>query len=385
MAFDSLDGASTGSQDRALSTTAIFFPTATTTSLSASSTSVEQSVFDTATVTGAAPSAAGSVAFAVYSENTCTTAATTGVGGQINAQPTQATFTNSSGTITATSSNVTFQQAGTYYWQATYSGDSTNHTIGSKSACLSEPVTVASPHLTITKTADAASVNAGSSIGFTITLSNAGPGDSTGTTLTDPLPSGTGISWSIASQSGPATCSILAGPPQTLDCGSFTLASGASEVVHVTSGTTAGSCGTYNNTASFTSGNDGSGSASASETVNCPTLTITKTADSASVNAGSAIGFTITLSNAGPGASTGTTLTDPLPGGTGISWSIASQSGPPTCSILAGPPQTLDCGSFTLASGAIDFYCFGGRRELRSFPTRRSSDLFTSGNDGSGS
>src|SRR2546428_1883946 len=83
-----------------------------------------------------------------------------------------------------------------------------------------------------------------------------------------------------------------AGPPQTLDCGSFTLASGASEVVHVTSGTTAGSCGTYDRTDEHTSDYNHGHSASAAYSFKCPNLTITKTADAASVNAASAIGFT---------------------------------------------------------------------------------------------
>jgi uncharacterized repeat protein (TIGR01451 family) len=209
--------------------------------------------------------------------------------------------------------------------------------------------------MAITKTPDATSVSAGSPIGFTVKLSNAGTGDATGTTLTDTLPGGSGINWSIASQSGPATCSIATGPPQTLGCGSFTLLSGTSETVHLTSPTTPDSCGIYNNTANFTSSNGGSGpSLEATTTVNCPTLTITKTADASPVNAGSPIGFVVTLTNSGPGDSTGTTLTDTLPGGGGIHWSIASQSGPATCSIATGPPQTLGCGSFTLLSGTSE-------------------------------
>jgi hypothetical protein len=100
-----LDGASTGSQDLQLATTSVFFPTAITTSLTPSSVHVGQTAFDTATVTGAAPVTSGdSVAFTVYSNNTCTIAATTGSSGQILAQPTQATFVNNNGTITATSS-----------------------------------------------------------------------------------------------------------------------------------------------------------------------------------------------------------------------------------------------------------------------------------------
>jgi uncharacterized repeat protein (TIGR01451 family) len=219
------------------------------------------------------------------------------------------------------------------------------------------------PNLTITKTADATSVNAGSPIGFTITLHNAGTGLAVVPILTDPLPSGPGIHWSIATTgtSGPMSCSITwVASHQILTCGSLVLAASASETVHVVSATTAASCAIYNNTASYASGNDGIGSAKASETVNCPNLTITKTSDASSVDAGSPIGFTITLSNAGPGASTGTSLTDPLPSGSGVSWSIASQSGPASCSItgVVGT-QSLNCvgsesSTFVLAAGASE-------------------------------
>ena len=42
--------------------------------------------------------------------------------------------------------------------------------------------------MTLTKTADAATVNAGDAIGFTITASNTGACDATSFVLSDPLP-----------------------------------------------------------------------------------------------------------------------------------------------------------------------------------------------------
>ena len=176
------------------------------------------------------------------------------------------------------------------------------------------PVT-SCPHLTITKTPDATSVDAGSPIGFTITLHNAGPGESTGTTLNDPLPSGSGISWTIASQSGPVTCSITAG---TLSCGTFTLASSgvnATETVHVVSATTVASCAAYDNTASFTSENGGSGSsAQASETVSCP-LTGSAQAITSSPTP------TATPSGGSLAISTPTTGSGPLPA---VGWALGT-------------------------------------------------------------
>src|SRR5439155_7687771 len=112
---------------------------------------------DGATISGAAPTAGGTVTYTIYSENTCTTPATTGPGNEIDAQPAPpATVTNC---VAGGSGTVTFQKPGTYYWQAVYSGDLTTNTGGSHSACTSETITVNSPAVTITKTTDTATVN----------------------------------------------------------------------------------------------------------------------------------------------------------------------------------------------------------------------------------
>jgi uncharacterized repeat protein (TIGR01451 family) len=108
------------------------------------------------------------------------------------------------------------------------------------------------PDLAITKTADAASVTAGQTIGFTITITNTGGADATGVKLTDQLPPGSGgdVFWSIDTSntglgagtnpsafniSGPKGSQVLtlAGQP-------ITLAAGASLKVHITSPTNAG-------------------------------------------------------------------------------------------------------------------------------------------------
>lgn len=121
------------------------------------------------------------------------------------------------------------------------------------------------PSLRIDKVADAASVEAGDPIGFAIEVRNDGPGTATGVTLSDPLPVGTGIAWSI----DPANpdCSLAAG---TLTCAFGDLAAGESRSVHVSSPTAAQSCGTYPNTATAQAVNHGPVSAGASTTVECP-------------------------------------------------------------------------------------------------------------------
>jgi uncharacterized repeat protein (TIGR01451 family) len=247
-------------------------------------------------------------------------------------------------------------------------------------------ITVQCPNLTITKTADNASVNAGSDIGFTVTLTNTGAGSATGVSINDPLPGGTGVNWSIDSNTPASSCSITgAAPTQTLSCGPATVASGGSITVHVTSHTTGDSCGTYDNTASFTSTNGGTGSDTATITVNCPDVTITKTADAASVSAGDDIGFTVTLSNTGAGDATGVSISDALPGGTGVNWSIDSNTPASSCSITgAAPTQTLSCGPATVASGGSITVHVTSHTTGDSCGTYDNTASFRTTNDGTG-
>ncbi len=171
-------------------------------------------------------------------------------------------------------------------------------------------------NLVLTKTADHESpVNAGDQIGFTVTLHNNGPGTATGAAINDPLPKGTvgTVTWSESPDN--PDCSISGAPgSQVLACGPKTLASGEEISVHVTATTSAANCGVYNNTATFTTTNDGTGTANAQETCQLSNLVLTKTADHESpVNAGDQIGFTVTLHNNGPGTATGAAINDPLP------------------------------------------------------------------------
>jgi hypothetical protein len=94
------------------------------TSLSDSTVSVGDSVHDSATLTGATADAGGTVTYTIYNDNTCNTQVADG------------------GTKTVTNGNVpdsdpvTFNNAGTFFWQAVYSGDANNN--GATSDCTSE-------------------------------------------------------------------------------------------------------------------------------------------------------------------------------------------------------------------------------------------------------
>ena len=198
---------------------------------------------------------------------------------------------------------------------------------------------ILSPTLTITKTADATTVNAGSQIGFTITVTNSGPGTASNVAVTDTLPTGGGISWSESPDN--ASCSITAG---VLNCSFASIAAnGGTASVHVVSPTTGASCGTYNNRAAFSSA-DGSGGAAASVTVNCqPDVTVTKSGNGP-LNAGATATFSITVTAGGTGSSSNVTLSDTLPSGT---WTFGGANAA-QCSIASG---VLSCSFGTMASG----------------------------------
>ena len=201
-------------------------------------------------------------------------------------------------------------------------------------------ITVKCATIQVTKTPDQGTVSAGDPIGFTITASNSGAGSASGVTVTDTLPTDAGLSWTIDAAGSDSGCSITAG---VLSCNFGTIAAGGSKHVHITSPTTAATCGSVDNTANVTTSNDGSDSDNVSITVNCPNVTVLKTADQGTIDAGDTAAFTIVVTNEGPGTAKGVTLSDTLP--SGVVWSEDSAA----CSITAG---VLSCNFGDLANSA---------------------------------
>jgi hypothetical protein len=142
-------------------------PTQTSTSLSGGgqsggtiSVSPGTAVTDQATISGTnASSASGTVTYSVFSDAECTVSA--GSGG---------TKTVTGGAV-GPSDPVSLTTPGTYYWQATYSGDTTNQ--GSSSTCGSEVETVAG---TSTLGCDLGNVTVGPPSGLVFTAQDATAG-----------------------------------------------------------------------------------------------------------------------------------------------------------------------------------------------------------------
>jgi len=112
------------------------------------------------------------------------------------------------------------------------------------------------PDVAVNKVADLSPVNAGSQIGFKITVTNIGPGVAKTVVLSDTLPPNTGMVWTIDPNplyTDPG-CSITG--TNSLSCSYSSLASGATKKVHVTSPTTTANCGAVTNTATATATNE---------------------------------------------------------------------------------------------------------------------------------
>src|SRR5215212_8156339 len=182
---------------------------------------------------------------------------------------------------------------GTYCWRAEYipAADS-DYLAGSHTNDSTECFEVAPAKIEVTKEADDASVNAGEQIGFTVTITNSGDNTALGVELSDALPGGAGVDWSIQSQSGGFS---ISGSPQSesLEFGPTSFAAGESATVHIVSSTTKLSCGQYDNTAEVSTTNDGSDKASDTTSVLCAAIDVAKEADAESVEAGEQIGFKV--------------------------------------------------------------------------------------------
>src|SRR5206468_6819440 len=184
----------------------------------------------------------------------------------------------------------------------------------------------------IVKTPDNATVNAGDSLKFTITVSNSGPGAATNVVMTDtlPVPTSSGVVWGIVTgaTTGSPTCAItngLAGE-KILTCTKASLAAAGSFSVTVGSTTTSASCASYPNLAHAVADNNTEVTDPGSIAVQCPGLQISKTPDNGTANAGDSLKFTITVTNPGPGTAVNVVMKDtlPVPTGSGVAWGIVT-------------------------------------------------------------
>ena len=196
--------------------------------------------------------------------------------------------------------------------------------------------------LSITKTDSSASEIPGTVVSYAIVVTNNGPSDVVGASVADEIPSGlTGATWTCSVASGEGSCA------DTSDSGDIAttvdLKAGKSATFTIDASISPTATGTLSNTASVSppvGTNDptpGNNSATDSDDL-IPTgdLSITKTDGSTTAVPGAPISYTLTVSNSGPSAITGASVSDNLPAAiTGGSWNC-STDGAGSCATASG-------------------------------------------------
>ena len=197
--------------------------------------------------------------------------------------------------------------------------------------------------LSLTKSDSPDPVLSGHQLTYTLGVHNSGPASAPSVSLSDALPAGVNF---VSATSTQGSC-VRVG--NTVTCALGTLTSGANVTIEIKVDT--GAPGTITNEATVlstaTDPNTNNNSAGATTTVRpIADLGLTKSDSPDPVLAGQLLTYTLGVSNAGPHAATGVTLTDTLPGGVTFDSATASQG---TCTESAG---TVTCAIGTIANGS---------------------------------
>jgi len=203
-----------------------------------------------------------------------------------------------------------------------------------------------SADLAITKNGPA-TVTAGANVTYSITVTNGGPTDATGVSLTDTLPPELTFV-SMTQTSGPAfNCNVTTCTIATLPVGTTAT---FSLVAHVASSLTGAS--PVSNTANVSAATgDPAGGQNSSTTM----AAVSRNADMSAIKSGPAtiiagndITYSVTLRNAGPSDAFNASLVDTLPPGTTFV-SVNQTLGPPFNCLT--PPGSINCTIASFASG----------------------------------
>ena len=197
-------------------------------------------------------------------------------------------------------------------------------------ATVAVPVGPPQSDLAVTKVASAPSVVAGGQLSYTIAVTNNGPSNATGVTLTDPLPPGLTATNASSTRGVCATAATV-----TCDVGDLPVGGSATITIDASVGPDVPP-GTLANTAtvaaSSTDPNPSDNSATAStEVTDQADISVVKRATGTPI-AGAAITYELTVSNSGPSRARGVVLTDALPAQ--LDGATATATGP-GCALAA--------------------------------------------------
>jgi uncharacterized repeat protein (TIGR01451 family) len=255
---------------------------------------------------------------------TCTASGSGNISGSVNLP--------AGGSVTYTAScTISPAATGTLSNTATVTAPAgvTDPTPGNNSATDSDTL-AASADLSITKTDGVTTATPGGSVTYTITASNAGPSNATGTTVADTFPASLTCTWTCVGAGG-GTCTA-SGSGNVND--TVNLPVGGSVTYTASCTISAAATGTLSNTATVTAPagttdpTPGNNSATDSDTLaGSADLSITKTDGVTTATPGGSVTYTITASNAGPSNATGATVADTFPASLTCTWTCVGAGG----------------------------------------------------------
>jgi uncharacterized repeat protein (TIGR01451 family) len=242
---------------------------------------------------------------------------------------------------------------------ATVSSTTSDPSTGDESATATTTATTASADLSVTKTASPDPVTPGTDLTYTITVTNSGPDPAPSALLGDALPAETTFV-SLTVPGGWSCTTPAVGAGGTVSCTHPSFAVGNAVftlVVHVNPATPAGT--QISNAAGASSAvpdpNPEDEVGVAITTVGgSADLSVTKVDSTDPVNAGSNLGYTITVANAGPSYAGTVELSDTLPAGTTFQ-SLSVPAGWSCATLAVGAAGTVSCSIGAFAPGNAVF------------------------------
>ncbi|WP_295821355.1 hypothetical protein [uncultured Deinococcus sp.] len=243
---------------------------------------------------------------------------------------------------------------GTY--TVTYQLCSTTDTTACDTATVPVTITALSADLGITKTGPA-SVVAGQTVTYTLTITNAGPASANGAAFSDSVPTTlTGVTATCTAATGGASgCTVSVGAGNAVTGTVGALPSGSSVQITVTGTVPAAATGSLSNSASVSVPVGVTDPATANNTSATVTTAITPLSDlaidksgPAAVGSGGSVTYTIRVWNNGPTAATGATVTDTLPAGLTVTGITCAVTGTATCGT-----QSFTASSVTITTGSL--------------------------------
>ena len=214
-----------------------------------------------------------------------------------------------------------------------------------------------SSDLTVTKNDSPDPVLAGTTLAYTVTVTNNGPSAAPAVTLSDTVPANTTFV-SVTAPAGWTTTTPAVGGTGAVTSVRSTLAIGSPQVftlvvrvnADVAAGTTLSNTATVNTTSDPVTGNNADTETTTVQ--RSSDLTVTKTDSPDPVTAGNNLTYTITVSNAGPSDAANVSLTDVIPANTSAV-SFAQISGPHFDLSLTGTAFTATTATFAAGASAV--------------------------------